>query len=352
MPSPEHQQAYSPKVETDQSPELSELLQLKEQYLAQVKVLYRSGLLENLLPTPDHPKPELGIIGINGQEYALPSYEDVVSRLQDPEKRAFFEKKAEQGFTKLLMVPFGLPLNTIIERYRAILLKTHKESGIKATDGSTLDLDEDDPLYVLDELKQSDNPNTPKNKQMEYYVKTYDGTTKEQRGGQYKSEILKDNPDNAWQILLVEDLPDLPAPGQGQTIKGRKQIEANESPQDYLKALKTNPQYQGEQGLTSEANLILWLTHLQENQTAIDDWQGQGEANLLTGQYLSGYVPYFIWCRDVRRPFLNWSDLDYSVSYYGFRSAVSVYDGNDLSQPPSMRHRQSDSLRTGQKKSE
>jgi hypothetical protein len=123
---------------------------------------------------------------------------------------------------------------------------------------------------------------------MEYGVTYYDGQTKEARGGKYKSELLQENPDHAWQITLIEDNPDLPAENQSQTVKGRKQLEANQSPEKYLKLLQEDPQYRNEQGQTPESALVTWLTYLQEKRIAIDDWQGQGKANWLVGNYLSG----------------------------------------------------------------
>ena len=324
MTSPERRQPAKETPETDQSSELFERLKIKEQYLSQVKVLYKSGLLEHFASTPDHPKPKLGLTDILDKRHYLPTLKDLQDRLNNPETKELLETKAEQGFTKLLIVPFGLPFNTIIERYKHALLKIHQETGIKATDGSALDLDEDNPIYVWDDLMQADNPATPQNKQLEYYVKTYDASTKEQRGGKYKSELLKDNPSNAWQLLLIEDHPDLPAENHGRTIAGRKQLEANRSSKDYLNLIQTQEQYQGEQGLTPEANLTLWLAYLQQDHTAIDDYAGQGKANRLAGSYLSGLVPYFFWNRDDRLPFL---DRDFPVdsdSYNGFRPAASI----------------------------
>jgi hypothetical protein len=318
---PHNQETQDPNHEAVEV--FAERLNLKEQYLAQVKVLYQSGILENFLPDPEQGRdvPEMGIVGIDGKEYIMPSYEDILDCLKDPEKRKLIEKKVEQGFTKLLLVPFAMPLSVLIQRYKDILLKTNKETGIKATDGSTLELNENDPIYVWEDLVQCDNPDTPKDKQIEYGVKTYDAKTKEERGGQYKSELLQD-PDNAWQVLLLENNPDLLAENKGQTITGRKQLEANQSPKAYLKLLQTREQYQGESGLTPEANLTLYLDALTRNQTALDDRQGQGKANYLVGNYLNGYVPYFRWYRDDRRPFLFRDDPDDSDSDYGCRPSV------------------------------
>lgn len=323
MPSPEHQ----PRIENDPHQEaieaLAERLHLHEQYLAQIKVLYQSGILENFPVTQERSLPEMGITGINGEQYILPAYEDILDKLKDPEKRAIIEKKTEQGFTKLLLVPFAMPLSVLITRYKQFLLKTHQESGIKATDGSTLELNTQDPLYVWEDLTQCDNPGTPPDKQIEYQVTNYDGKTKEQRGGKYKDELLED-PNNAWQILLLEDNPDLPAEGKGQTIENRKQLGANQSPKDYLKLLQTQEQYQNESGLTPEAALTNWLTYLQQEHTAVDDYRGQGKINWLVGNFVSGCVPNFSWDRGYRQPHLSRDFPGYRNESYGFRPSASV----------------------------
>ena len=233
------------------------------------------------------------------------------------------ETKMEQGLTKLLLVPFALPLSVLLDRYKQVLLGIHKKTGLKATDGSTLELNTEDPIYVWPDLIQGDNPDTPKEKRIEYQVKDYEGRTKEARGGRYKSELLND-PENAWPILLLEDNPDLPVQGQGQTIGGRKQLEANKTPKDYLKLMQEEPNHQNEQGLTPEANLTLWLTYLQERKTAIDDWQGSGKANWLVGTYISGSVPNFSWNRGGRQPYLGGRNPENRDEYSGCRPAASV----------------------------
>jgi len=301
----------------------AERLNLKEQYLAQIKVLYQSGLLENFVaPTAEHLLPELGVIGIDGKEYILPSYEDLLERLKDSDKRARLEQKFKQGFTKLQLVPFALPLTVLIDRYRQTLLKIHHGSGLKATDGSTLELDENHPLHVWEDLLQCDNPDTSPDKQIEYGVTNYDGQTKAERGGHYKSELLRQDPANGWQFSLIEDRPDLPAQNQGRIVSGRKQFEAEQTPKDYLKLFLTQDQYRGEAGQTPESALITQLTYLQKNQTVIDDWQGRGKANWLVGNRLSGYVPWFSWYRGNRQAYLYRGNPDNRNSVNGFRPAA------------------------------
>ncbi len=283
---------------------------LKQQYEQQKQTLTEVSILETLSTG------EMGIKGIDGKEYAFPSYQDITERMK--EKKEILETKINQGFKKLLIVPFAMPISVLIERYKQVLFETNKkQGGIKGTDGKKLDLNEKNPIDVWDDLTQCDNLHTPEDKQIEYSVQNYDGKTKEARGGKYKKELLQEDPTNAWQLLLLEDMPDLPAKGKGQTINNRKQIEAGKSPEEYLKLMQTGQyqdeqgkeqtteQYENESGLTPEANLILWIAYLREKQIAIDDYAGQGKINWLVGNYLSGYVPSFLWARDYRRPRLD-----------------------------------------------
>ena len=309
----------SPEKESAEA--FAERLKLKEQYLSQIKVLYQSGLLENFPPTSERPRPELGIVGIDGKEYPLPSYEAILQSLQDKESREFLMKKAEQGLNKLLLIPFAMPLSVIIERYKQVLLKTHKEKGLKSTDGEILDLNIQEPVSVWENLSQCDNPHTPKEKQMEYGITNYEGKTKEQRGGKYKSELLSQSA-NGWQLLLCEENLDIPAEGKGQTIAGRKQPEALKSAKEYLKCLREDPQYGGEEGFTPESALIHYLTALQEKQTILDDYMGKGKTNFLTGNFLSGNVPFFRWYVSYHQATLGGSLPKYWSENYGCRFAV------------------------------
>ena len=296
--------------------QIEKIISIKEQYKSQVEVLTQSNILEQLS------NGEMGIRGVDGKEYPLPTYQEVLGRFKDQEKRTLLEKKVKQGFTKLLLVPFAMPLSVLLERHKEVLLKTYKESGIKSTDGTRLELNINDPLFVWEDLVQGDNPDTDKSQQIEYGVKTYDADTKESRGGKYKSELLKD-PDNAWQILLLENSPDLPAENKGKTISGRKQIEAGQTPKYYLKLLQTQEQYQGETGLTPEANLTLYLDGLTRNRIALDDFRGKGRCNWLVGNYLSGSVPYFRWdCDSISQTYLSGENPDYYHDFVGFRPSV------------------------------
>jgi hypothetical protein len=283
---------------------LAEKLKLREQYEQQIKTLNETGVLE-ILPESQ----ELGIIGIDGKGYPMPKYEEILARITR-EKIELLTKKFEQGFTQLLLVPFGMPLNTIIDRYRRELLKHDSENTLLDTDGNRLELDRENPIDIWHEGYDNGDISGELIYDPKEFSQYHQGKTKE--------ELIQAK--GAWQFILTEDLPDLPAKGKGQTIAGRHQLESNKSSEQYLQAMQTDPQYQGEKGFSPEAELTLWLTTLHTKNIQIDDWQGQGKACLLTASYFkgSGFVPYTTWSSDNRRAFLikydSWSFyLDFSV---------------------------------------
>jgi len=294
-----HQEQNSPE-DREVAETLGERLKIKDQWERQVKILVEAGIIE-ILPG----KNDLGIVAIDGQEYPLPIFEtdpnspeyprpdNIFLKLQNPETRRILETKSKQGFTKMLLVPFGAPLSLIIDRYKRAILKHHENKTLQATNGDTLALDEQQPVYVWEEYEHADE-----NGQLVYYPKKLD---KNNHQGQTKEELIKAN--EVWQILFVEDLPDLPAQGQGQTLNRRKQLEANRSANDYLKTLQTDPLYQAEQGLTPESWLAYALTQLKETNQVVDDYRGQGKASLLISSFFpeSGFVPDAYWLRDDRQ---------------------------------------------------
>jgi len=268
---------------------------LEQQYQRQIEILTNTGLVERL---------STGATGIKvgNQEYPVPTIDDIKTRIQEnPEQ---LDKKISQGFTKLLIVPFGLDLQAIIKKYEQVLLKHNTNKTLLDSDGNNLNLDTAKPVWQWDGYKTES---------LIYFPQTFDQNNHQ---GQTKNQL------NPWQILLVEDLIDLPADGQGQTINGRKQLEANQTLNDYLKQISTNQ----EQGLTPESWFALAITYLEEQNKQIDDWRGKGMASYLPGAYFpnSTDAPLVCWLRAVRRAYLYRDDSDSSYSNSAVRSSVRI----------------------------
>jgi len=319
---------------------------LKTQWEQEFKSLSNTGILTIL--------PELNVMGVIGldpndpnltKEYPIPTYEDIKNQIT-PEKLQTLETKYNQGFTKLLLTPMALPLEILILRYKELIIKKHKEGKLLATDGSRLELRKDnndpnkfDPIYIWDEYLNCDQEDSAGNTKMTYYPKSFNdpnfkgftlkelltGIAKDQNNQAYLNQVKSTN---GWTVSLIEDLPDLPAQGEGEEVSGRKQLEANQSSIQYLEKLQ-NPQnkqkfnqYANELGLTLQNWLIYAITHLEETNTQIDNYQGQGKACYLLASFLSGKVPRCFWDRAYCRAGL---DRHYPSGYRsndGTRSAV------------------------------
>ncbi len=307
-----------PSSETPSSTHETFLLsEIPRQFKQQVESLRATGLLEPIMGAEDDLVMELqeGIIGMDGKAYKLPSQEDIIKHFSAEKYR----EKIEQGFTKLLIVPFGYPLATIQARYVEALLRHHKAGTLLDKDGNRLDLDESHPLYVWEELDKSDETGD-----MVYYPKQFDMAN---HGGKTKQELLnnQNQPFLGFHILLIK--PDLTIPRQGhaKTPGTRIDLAANKSSEEYLEIIQTQPQYRQEQGMTLEDSFILALTTLHETSRVIDDNENTIDSlNFNIGNFHtpSGLVPSSGWCRYLRRADVSRADPCGCEEYYGTRVAV------------------------------
>ncbi|MFA6428507.1 MAG: hypothetical protein WCW02_03100 [Candidatus Buchananbacteria bacterium] len=287
-----------------ETPELTKE-NLKAQYEAQVDLLRKTNLLKTLATG------ELGIEAINHQEYPIPTLEQIENKML--KNKEFLKTKINQGFVKLIIVPFGLPLDSLIKAYGNSLTKHHQQGKLLDTQDKPLRLREE-PINDWFGCAKAEAKGY-----LVYFPQEYSKTTHQ---GKTKKQLLATQ---AWQVLLLEDLPDLPGEGKGKVLAGRKQPEANKSPNDYLKQLQTDPQYKGEQGLTLESWLVYALTHLTQTDQVIDDWQGSGKACCLLNSYFkSSSVPDADFSRDSETVDLYQSTPGDPSSDDSVRFAVSI----------------------------
>jgi len=290
---------------------------LKGEYDRCTKALNRLGLI-TLLPQTER----LGVIGFDGKEYPRPELAQVQEALD--KNRALVERKRQEGFTKLQLVPLASPIQVLIQRAREAVIRHTKEGNIFQAKQNPSDPDIpvqvniEDPLYVWDEILTGDQTNNlvyfP-----ESFTKSHQGLTKD--------KMVIDPTICAvpgWSIGLVKDASFLPRSGQGKTVGGRKQIENNQSPNQYLQILSQTP-YQGETGWAPEDFLTNFLTTLETTNQVSHDWNDNSAAWLI-GTYLpkEGIVPYAYWARYDRKLGLDGSDPDYQDDYYGLPSTVRL----------------------------
>ena len=287
---------------------------VEAEYNQEVAALETAGVLERLQSG------ERGIKGIDNKEYALPTLSQVVERLRA--KKDIVEQKAKQGLLKIQLTPIAINLDSLRQKYGKAILRHHQQGKLFATKENPtdpdepLDLDTDQPLYTWDAYENADVSG-----ELVYFPKAFDP---DNHGGKTKQELLQQT-GQGWDIIILEDLPNLPAKNGGKAKGGRKQLEAGASSNDYLGKMN-DPMYQHEQGMTTEDWLILAITHLESTNEVIDDWQGKGKIARNFGQYFpaSGYVPSARWGRDDRQANLNGGGAGARDGNRGARSAVRV----------------------------
>jgi len=300
--------------------------EFNEQYNRQYETLNKLGLLD-ILPISG----EMGVIGIDNKEYPIPSKELLRQMIES--EREKYELKISQGFTRFQLTPLALPVDTLIKIAEEKIKERFKQHKLLATKKNRdepdelLDLDTDQPIFVWDNWRGSD-----KNGQCQYYPDNFDQTN---HNGHSKQEIL-DAQTNAknkgqlvsagWNAILLEPNLNIPRQGKGQIKGKRKQLETNQTPKEYKNILKTDQQYQHEQGLTSEDWLTLLLIQLEQTGEVIDDYQGKGSADFLIESFYPASVSlgYGYWSRDYRLAYLDGRGPWVQSSGFGLRSAVGL----------------------------
>lgn len=286
--------------------------EITEQYQRLVAILTKTGLLQLL------PSGEMGAVDIDGNSDKIPSIDHVLQAFH--ENQDVLGPKMEQGFRRLLIVPGGMKIEDIAARYVDALRAHHADGRLLATkddpsdSDKKLDLDTREPIWVWGGYHGADVSGN-----LVYYPLEFSSNHQ----GKTKRELLASQ-GTGWRVLLVEDLPNLPGEGTGETIGGRTQLEANRSPRDYLQTL--TDLYAHEVGFTPEDWLTYALTHLEETDQVVDDWQGEGKLAYLPGAYFrsGGLVPYASWTRGLQEAYLLSGDPGYRSGYNGVRVAVRV----------------------------
>ncbi len=306
-----------------------EFYHLEKQYTSQAELLREAGILK-----------DEAILGIDGKKYPIPTLEQIAIRLF--ERREELKTKHDQGFTKLLLVPFGMSLDALCETFRQFLL-TYKE------DHKTFDLNTDDPLWTLENYQGADVGDCPN---LVYYPMSFD---KHDHQGKTKAQILEEQKNNqspfpGWTIHLLQpsnlELQDtetptgfapIPLQGQGTSqgdITPRPPLETNKTPNEYLSLLQVSKDnedspYSLESGMTPEDWIIAFMTHLSETGKHLDDVRNPTETGsycYLTGAFFpsSVNVPGSCWDRGFRQVRLGGRDSGARDGNIGARSSVMI----------------------------
>jgi len=272
------------------------LFPVEREYARCVTALNRTGIL-TLLPESE----SIGVIGIDGKEYPIPTQEQVVELFNHTSE--LVSRKVPQGFDRLELTPMAMPTPLLIDRMKAAILKHAAEGKIFQTRRSPSDpllpvhVNTEKTVWIWDTLRQALDTG-----ELLYFPQEYSGNHR----GQTKSEAVNNGRICAvpgWSVGLVESLPIMPGQGEGKTSGGRRQLEIGSSPREYLQTLQTEA-YFGETGKTLEDFITKFLTHLETTNEVSNDVQ-DNNALWCLGQYLkvtyAELVPTGRWFRDVGR---------------------------------------------------
>ena len=273
-----------------------QLFTVEREYARCVTALNCTGIL-TLLPKSG----KLGVIGIDGREYPVPTQEQVVELFAH--NRELVGRKVPQGFDRLELAPMAMPLPNLFDLMKVAILKFAAEGKIYQTRQSPSDplipvrVNQEKQVWVWDTLRQAIDTG-----ELVYFPKEYSSNHR----GQTKLEVVNNRRICAvpgWSVGLVENLSIMPEQGQGRTLGGRKQLETGHSPREYLQILQTET-YEGETGKTLEDFISGFLTHLETtNEVSNDVYDNNGMwclAHYLKISYAE-VVPTGHWHRSVGR---------------------------------------------------
>src|SRR3989339_1510870 len=338
MPTPERQ--YSPE-----SFEFYLEVTLKQKYDVLVELYkpewpedhkseeHKWGRLDLIKPLPICG--EYGIVGIDGNEYPIPSYESIKARFKENKE---FKTKFNQGFTELEMIPFALPIELLAVKFGKQILKHHKAGKLFSTKANPddpdepLELDANQPLFTwekwVDKTKPLGEQGADVSGECVYHPSLFDQTN---HSGLTKQQILDNqrhtaDPFAGWEVKLLEPSLNISRKGKGEIKGERRQLEAGQTPEQYQKTLQTEKQYQNEQGLTNEDWITQFLIHLERTNQVIDDFHGKGSACFLTGSFncVSRRLGGGYWDHGYRRGGLGGYDPGGAGAVHRFCSAGGV----------------------------
>ncbi len=281
-------------------PQSEQVFPVEREYARCVTALNRTGIL-TLLPKSE----SIGVIGIDGKEYPIPTQEQVVELFAH--NRELVDRKVPQGFDRLEITPIAMPTPLLIDRMKAALLTHAAEGTMYQTRRSPSDpfipvrVNTEKQVWIWDTLRQALDTD-----ELVYFPQAYASNHR----GQTKLEVVNNGRICAvpgWSVGLVESLPIMPQQGRGKTVGGRRQLEIGYSPREYLQTLQTEA-YQGETGKTLEDFVTKFLTHLETTNEVSNDVH-DNNALWCLGQYLkvtyAELVPTGRWHRDVGRARLD-----------------------------------------------
>lgn len=227
------------------------------QYREQVAILEQTGVVEQLSDG------KLGYSGIEG-EYTVPSLEEVRKRLLSRQHE--LREKIAQGFTQLLLVPIGKPVNDMLDVVGSQLVQVNGEGKLRSSARTQpavwVRLSVSNPI-------QTNVENDDINNEIIYYPMQWERN----HHGKTKQQLLEDvkrQGSPGWNILLVEPVSIVPSINEGITKAGRGQIEPGGTIEDVLMGIYSYEGYKHETGMSLDDWLMLAILKLKTTKEILD----------------------------------------------------------------------------------
>ena len=279
---------------------LQESVYIEKDYERCASALTSSDIVEKL------PKSNaLGVIGIDGNEYPIPTQAQVTNLVQA--NAGLVARKRAQGFRRLELSPIAMSTHLLIERMRAAIIKHSFDGRAFQTRQTSTDpkipvrVNTEKQVWVWETLKEALDTES-----LVYFPRRYSN----EHGGRSKVEVIGNRSICAipgWSVGLVENQPFLPKPNEGKVIGDRRQLEVGLSPNEYLEIMRGS-EYGFETGLTLEDFIVRFVTRLEVSDEISNDI-ADDNALWCLAQYLrlpyAHAVPTGRWIRSVGRARLD-----------------------------------------------
>jgi hypothetical protein len=280
----------------EESPQAIQTFPVEKEYTRCVDALTLSGILTHL------PKSEsMGVIGIDGKEYPVPTLEQVEELFTH--NREIVSRKVPQGFDRLELIPLAMPAPLLIDLLKTALLQHAAEGAVYQNRHSPTDpfvpvrINAEKQVWVWETLRLALDTD-----ELVYFLQEYSSNQQ----GLTKLEVIQNGRFCAvpgWSVGLVESLAFIPGPGEGLIAGGRKQLEIGLSPREYLQSMREDA-YAGESGRTLEDFLTEFLIHLATTSEVSRDIDDQNALWCLAQYMVLPYaevVPTGRWIRSLGR---------------------------------------------------
>lgn len=239
--------------------EAERILNLREQYDFQVNLLKEMKLVESKIESDvsGNEGEILYMTGIDGVEYPVPSFSDILK--YSGEKKELLRTKADQGFTELVIVPFGMDLERLMGKVASAIVlfkkQTNQLNGVSQYEPIKL------PIFYVGADRNG--------------ALTYDAPLLNEHCslGKTKLSILEEQKERAlwskgWRIILLqrENGEHLPI---RRDASPHEDIEAEKSPEERVRMMQTasndpSSPYFGEIGITPEEWAVAFASHFKK----------------------------------------------------------------------------------------